>query len=202
MPSNNPILNNPYEEPRLHYATNLKGELDYELVVPGRRSFSPEIQTIPVKAGPQLDLPSAIEEARGDYGAHLVNLLRREVKLWRDNAYPNTTRVTKELLHYWFLDPARENHLFFAQREAIETAIWLNEVAEKSNPGQHALSELTRTQAVNRDPANNLPRVAFKMATGTGKTVVMGALIVYHFCNRQEYRSDPRSIHRSINTES
>ena len=192
MPSDNPILNNPFEEPRLHYATNLKGELDYELVVPGRRLFSPEIQTIPVKAGPQLDLPAAVAEAQAAYGTHLVNLLRSEVKIWRDAAYPNTTRVTKELLHYWFLDPARENHLFFAQREAIETAIWLNEVAEKSNPGQHALAELARAQAIDRDPANNLPRFAFKMATGTGKTVVMGALIAYHFCNRQEYRSDPR----------
>ncbi|MEO7798140.1 MAG: DEAD/DEAH box helicase family protein [Opitutaceae bacterium] len=192
MSSANPILNNPYEEPRVHYASNLKGELDYELIVPGRRLFSPEIPTIPVKAGPQLDLPSAVEEAQSAYGAHLINLLRREVKVWRDGDYPNTTRVTKELLHYWFLNPARENRLFFAQREAVETAIWLNEVAEKSNPGQHALSELSRKQAIDRDAANNLPRFAFKMATGTGKTVVMGALIVYHFCNRQEYRSDPR----------
>ena len=73
MPSDNPILNNPFEEPRLHYATNLKGELDYELVMPGRRAFSPEIQTIPVKAGPQLDLPAAVEEAQAAYGSHLVN---------------------------------------------------------------------------------------------------------------------------------
>ncbi|OHE87876.1 MAG: hypothetical protein A3G75_08820, partial [Verrucomicrobia bacterium RIFCSPLOWO2_12_FULL_64_8] len=82
--------------------------------------------------------------------------------------------------------------LFFAQREAIETGIWLNEVADRSNPGQHVLAELARVQAVNGDPANNLPRIAFKMATGAGKTVVMAALIVYHFCNRQEYRNDVR----------
>jgi type III restriction enzyme len=194
MPSSNPILNNPFEEPGLHYATNLKGELDYELVRTGRRLFSPEIQTIPVKAGPQADLPSVVEEARALYGSHLINILRREVKAWREAAYPNTTRVTRDLLHYWFLDPTRENRLFFAQREAIETAIWLNEVADKSNPGQYALSELARTQNPegNADPANHLPRFAFKMATGSGKTVVMAALIAYHFCNRQEYRSDPR----------
>jgi type III restriction enzyme len=192
MASENPILNNPFEEPRLHYATNLKGELDYEVVVPGRRLFSPDIQTIPVKAGAEADLPALVEEAQAAYGSHLVNLLRREVKVWRDAAYPNTTRVSKELLHYWFLDPARENRLFFAQREAIETAVWLNEVAEKSNPGQHILAELARAQVVGRDPADNLPRFAFKMATGTGKTVVMGALIAYHFCNRREYRADPR----------
>src|SRR5438874_11501630 len=78
--------------------------------------------------------------------------------------------------------------LFFAQQEAIETAIYLNEVAEKSNVGQRILSDLQKAQI---DTAG-LPRVAFKMATGTGKTVVMGALLVYHFFNRQEYRGDTR----------
>ncbi len=190
MPSNNPILNNPYEEPLAHYATNLAGELDYELIMPGRRVFTPDLQSVPVRVGSQRDLLQ-VEEA-ADYSYLLVNLIRQEVKLWRTAAYPNTTRVTKELLTYWFLDPQRENRLFFAQREAIESAIWLNEVAERSNPGQHVLSSLAGAQHVNGDSAANLPRIAFKMATGAGKTVVMAALIVYHFCNRQEYRSDVR----------
>ncbi len=47
MPSDNPILNNPYEEPVAHYATNLDGELDYERVVSGRRVFTPDIQSVP-----------------------------------------------------------------------------------------------------------------------------------------------------------
>lgn len=191
MPANNPILNNPYEEPVAHYATNLSGELDYERVMPDRRVFTPDIQSAPVRTGPQAELLEVNENA-AQYDNHLVNLLRREVKHWRLAAYPNTTRVSKELLHYWFLDPQRENRLFFAQREAIETAIWLNEVADKSNPGQYILSRLSQAQHVNGDPAANLPRVAFKMATGSGKTVVMAALIAYHFCNRQEYRSDVR----------
>jgi type III restriction enzyme len=42
------------------------------------------------------------------------------------------------------------------------------------------------------DPANQLARIAFKMATGTGKTVVMAALIAYHYFNRAEYRNDTR----------
>jgi len=191
MPGENPILNNPYEEPGLHYATNMAGELDYSVIRAGRRNFTPDIQTIPVRSGPQSELLE-IGEAAGGYGDHLVNLARREVKAWRGENYPNTTRVTRELLTYWFLDPSRENRLFFAQREAIETAIWLNEVAERSNPGQHILAQLAVAQQVNGDPAANLPRIAFKMATGAGKTVVMAALIVYHFCNRQEYRNDVR----------
>ena len=189
--ANNPILNNPYEEPVAHYATNLSGELDYEFVMPGRRVFTPDIQSVPVRSGPQAEF-SSVAEAVAEHGDHLVNVVRHEVKQWRLAAYPSTTRVTKELLHYWFLDPQRENRLFFAQREAIETAIWLNEIAERSNPGQYVLSRLAQAQHVNGDVAANLPRVAFKMATGTGKTVVMAALIAYHFCNRQEYRNDVR----------
>jgi type III restriction enzyme len=191
MSGENPILNNPYEEPLVHYATNMAGELDYSDVRNGRREFTPDVQTIPIRAGPQKDL-FEVGEASASYGDHLVNLARREVKVWRNESYPNTTRVTRELLTYWFLDPTRENRLFFAQREAIETAIWLNEVAERSNPGQHILSRLTEAQQVDGDESANLPRIAFKMATGAGKTVVMAALIVYHFCNRQEYRNDIR----------
>ena len=44
MPGENPILNNPYEEPLLHYATNSKGELDFSVVKEGRRAFSSEVQ--------------------------------------------------------------------------------------------------------------------------------------------------------------
>ena len=119
---------------------------------------------------------------------------RRSVGRWREAGYPNTTRVTKELLTFWFENPERSaiRRLFFCQREAVETAVWLNEVAAKSNAGQHVLSELRAAQRVSTDDALNLPRIAFKMATGTGKTVVMAMLILYHYFNRQEYRSDTR----------
>ncbi len=60
--------------------------------------------------------------------------------------------------------------------------------AEKSNAGSFILRELEQAQSLQEC----LPRVAIKMATGTGKTVVMAALIAYHFFNRQEYGSDTR----------
>ncbi|MCI0446058.1 DEAD/DEAH box helicase family protein, partial [bacterium] len=83
--------------------------------------------------------------------------------------------------------------LFFAQQEAVETAIWLNEVADKSNAGQNILNKLRQgQQTASMDAAEQLPRIAFKMATGSGKTVVMGCFILYHYFNRQEYRSDTR----------
>ncbi|MEO8429320.1 MAG: DEAD/DEAH box helicase family protein, partial [Verrucomicrobiota bacterium] len=194
MSNDNPILNNPYEEPAWHYATNLAGELDYSRPLKGRRIFTPEIQTIPVRQGPQGDLIELNEVAATEHGNHVVNLLRREIGAWRQAKYPQTTRITRELLQFWFLNPERDmtQSLFFAQREAIETAIWLNEVAEKSNVGQHILRKLDEARKVSASPENNLPRIAFKMATGSGKTVVMAALIAYHYFNRGEYRNDVR----------
>jgi type III restriction enzyme len=190
----NPILNNPYEEPKWHYATNLQGELDYSHPVQGRRVFTPEIQSIPVRQGAQGDLLEMNEIAAAEHGTHVVNLLRREVGAWRQAQYPQATRITRELLRFWFLNPERDmtQSLFFAQREAVETAIWLNEIAEKSNVGQHILRQLEEARKVSASAENNLPRIAFKMATGSGKTVVMGALIAYHYFNRAEYRNDIR----------
>ena len=134
------------------------------------------------------------EVAVAEYSSHIVNLLRREIGTWRHAKYPQTTRITRELLQFWFLNPERDAtlSLFFAQREAIETAIWLNEVADKSNAGQHIIRQLDEAQKVSASVENNLPRLAFKMATGSGKTVVMAALIAYHYFNRAEYRNDVR----------
>jgi len=191
----NPILNSPYDEPKLHYNTNSKGELDYEDIEQGRRIFIPDMGgAIPTKQGAQKDIFEANDFSE-DYGTHLVNLIRNNVAKWREENYPNTTRVTKELLLFWFNNSERHavKKLFFAQREAIETAIWLNEVAEKSNAGQNIINKIRNTQKdVSNDVYQQLPRIAFKMATGSGKTVVMGALIVYHYFNRQEYRQDTR----------
>ncbi len=67
MANENPILNNPYEEPQGHYATNLAGELDYSKPVKGRRAFTPEIQTIPVRQGAQEELMELNEVAGAQY---------------------------------------------------------------------------------------------------------------------------------------
>lgn len=188
----NPILNNPYEEPVTYYETDLDGRLDYERKKRGRRPFNPDITPIPQGQKEQRQL-FGIADVAPRYDQHIVNLIRKEIGLWRGKTYPETTRVTKELISYWFLNPDRTNRLFYAQREAIEATIWLNEVAEKSNAGQHVLNELRHAHNVSDDrPEFNLPRVAFKMATGTGKTVLMGMQLLYHYFNRHEYRGDTR----------
>ena len=145
--NNNPILNSPYEEPNLHYHTNDKGELDYESVQNGRRIFVPDIHVIPTRQGAQKDI-FEVNDLAEEYGTHLVNLVRKEIGQWRDSGYPNTTRVTKELLDFWFNNPERHaiKKLFFAQREAVETAIWINEVAERSNAGQNILNKIKAAQ--------------------------------------------------------
>jgi len=194
MSSDNPILNNPYVDPLLHYATDLDGSLNYTDVREGRRIFSPDISAMPSRQGPQGSL-FEVNDYEAEYNAHIINLCRKEVGKWRIDKYPNTTRVTKEILTFWFDNLEREvyHNLFFAQQEAVETAIWLNEVAEKSNVGQNILNLIRKgQQSVSKEPADQLPRIAFKMATGTGKTVVMGCFILYHYFNRQEYRNDTR----------
>lgn len=194
MSSENPILNSPYDEPKLHYATDADGSLNYSDIREGRRIFSPDIQVIPTRQGQQGSI-FEVNDFAAEYGTHIINLCRKEVGKWREEKYPNTTRVTKELLLFWFLNPDRHatKQLFFAQREAVETAIWLNEVAEKSNAGQNILNKIREgQQTVSEDSADQLPRIAYKMATGSGKTVVMACFILYHYFNRQEYRNDTR----------
>ena len=193
---NSPILNGPYQEPLLHYATTPQGNLNYEDRRPGRRIFAPETPQVPLGVLPQAGMFD-LNDFAARYRDHLVNRLRELVGQWRKDDYPGvTSRVTRDLLNHWFKNPERASwqQLFFAQREAVETAIWLNEVAEKSNPGTHVLAQLRLAQeTVNQAaPGQVLPRVAFKMATGTGKTVVMACLIVYHYLNRSQYRNDPR----------
>ena len=190
----NPILNNPYLAPARHYATDLEGNLDYATIAPGRRLFAPEVQVMPGRHKGQKEV-FEFNELAASYGTHVINLLRQEVGLWRAAGYPDATRVTRELLAYWFPDEdeSPRKKLFFAQREAVETAIWLNEVAGRSNAGSHIMSQLREgQQSVSDHAADHLPRIAFKMATGSGKTVVMAALILYHYLNRQQYRQDVR----------
>lgn len=189
-----PILNGPYSEPEFHYATADDGSLNYEDPRKGRRIFAPQTPQVPIGTlaqGSIFDLNDFATQFRDE----LVNLLREQIAAWRSAGYPDvTSRVTRDLLDFWFRNPDRPawKKLFFAQQEAVETAIWLNEVAYRSNTGTHVLNRLRQANETVEDPASVLPRIAFKMATGTGKTVVMACLILYHYLNRSQYRNDPR----------
>ncbi len=189
-----PILNGPYDEPQFHYATTAEGNLDYQDKRPGRRIFAPETPQVPLSKPAQSGMFD-LNDFAAQYRDQLVNQLRDQVGRWRREGYPGvTSRVTLDLLLFWFDNPERPawQNLFYAQREAVETAIWLNEVAVKSNPGTHLLAQLRETQETAGAGDDALPRIAFKMATGTGKTVVMACLILYHYLNRSRYRNDER----------
>jgi len=118
MSDENPILNNPYEEPNWHYATSAEGELDSSRPLRGRRVFTSKIQSIPIRQGRQGELLELNDVAASEFGDHIVNLLRREVGAWRQAKYPQTTRITRELLAFWFniVQPPTPNDCFDDQR--------------------------------------------------------------------------------------
>jgi len=123
----------------------------------------------------------------------LINEIRGHVDLWRGRGYPGVTAVTKRLITHW-ADPTRENRVLFCQREAAETAIWLTEVSE--NAGQSAIRR--RLGESNGEFNEGLPRIALKMATATGKTVVMGMLIAWQTINKVHSPRDNRFAKRFL----
>lgn len=193
--NDNPVLNNPYEEPRYYYDTDMNGNIDYQTVINGRRPYGYDVNIVPKKRSGQA-IFSQEDFISIDPNAEFINGIRKEVKEWREAGYPKASRITKELLDFWFNNKERQTNLrlFFCQREAVETAVWLNEIAERDpNTGNYILNLLgERRHSVSADDAYVLPRTAFKMATGTGKTVVMAMLILYNYLNK---RANPMDTH-------
>ena len=193
--NDNPVLNNPYEEPQYYYDTDMNGNIDYATVINGRRPFGYDVNIVPKKRGDKTFF-SQEDFISVDPNAEFINGIRKEVKAWREGGYPKASRITKELLDFWFNNKERRANLrlFFCQREAVETAVWLNEIAERDpNTGNYILNLLgERRHTVSTDDAYVLPRTAFKMATGTGKTVVMAMLILYNYLNK---RANPMDTH-------
>lgn len=182
----NPIINSPYDEPGRHFRFTDDG-ITNEIVEERRVSsyFVPIAQ--PRKRGGQRELfdtewtQDRIEENK------LVNDIRRRVAIWRQGGYVGVTPTTERLIAYWN-DPTREKKLFFCQNEALETAIYITEVARKLNDTwiENHLRDANSTS----NPG--LPRIAFKMATGSGKTVVMAMLMAWHVLNKRANPQDAR----------
>ena len=182
----NPVLNSPYTEPTRHFKFTEDGISDE--IVEGRRRSSYFVPIArPKKQGGQQTLfetewtQDRVEETK------LVNEIRERVTLWRKGGYPGVTTVTRRLLEYW-TNPDREKKLFFCQIEALETAIYSAEVAKKY--GDAWIENRIREA---NDTANpGLYRIAFKMATGSGKTVVMAMLIAWQALNKLAHPQDSR----------
>jgi type III restriction enzyme len=129
----------------------------------------------------------------------LVYKVRQGVKAWRDSGYAGASDTTRALLHHWFktehLLPSADGVLqpfcyFFAQREAVESAIWLYEVEEAHDP--YALIKFDSSGRVSKGMfAEDWTRYVMKLATGAGKTKVMSLLIAWaYFHKRYEPGSD------------
>ena len=164
----NPIINKPFEEPAQHYAY-LDGQptlLDHRR--PAGYWHRPRTR---------VQMGAVAEEQFIPLDG--VNEIRKRVGEWRARDYPGVTGVTRQLLRYWRRDN-RFRPLFFCQLEAAETIIWLAESPAAVRSG------------IDIPPDNELLRYCCKMATGSGKTIVMAMVAAWSVLNRVQNRQDTR----------
>ena len=197
QPVERPILCSPYVEPREHWVYSTEdGSATKQ---PGRRPASYWFKTLRTNTRTTLTLPGMAEEEREDLP--YVNALRGDVRRWRESGYEGATNITKELLRHWTRED-RPRRLFFCQVEAVETMVYLNEIRGLNRDGtrrkprfnpQFADADFAKLIDAPNDPGYSpLTRYGCKMATGSGKTVVMSMLIAWAFCNRGQVSSDDR----------
>lgn len=182
----NPILNSPFEEPARHFRFDEDGITNE--IVEGRRvsSYFVPIPRPKKKSPKQLAFETEWTKDRVKEN-EFINKVRGRVALWRRGGYQGISRTTDRLLRYWKRED-RERRLFFCQIEAVETAIYLTEVAGRYGDGWIE-ADLRRA---NESANPLLNRVALKMATGSGKTAVMAMLIAWHALNKAANPQDAR----------
>jgi type III restriction enzyme len=191
-----PILNSPYERPARHWELDESGQ-PTQLVVETRRRAE-FITPIPKpkkrkKGAAQSEI--VFEEGKGlstakqqyDATSAIINEVRGLVNTWRALPNPSQWQVTPDtarLLQHWRHHDFSGVRPFFCQVEAVETAIWLTEVAPNSVAGKRLLAYL---DSANRDANPELMRLALKLATGAGKTTVMAMLIAWQTINAHRH---------------
>jgi type III restriction enzyme len=182
----NPILNSPDHEPARHFRFDANNEIT-NIIDAGRRgsSYFLPIATPKKKAAPGLF--DTIEEKKAESGH--VNRIRQLVKTWRDLGWPDITPVTRVLFEHWHAED-RFRRLFFCQLEAVETLIFITEVAKQTKYGHDWIEKYLRDKA--EEAGTDLFRVACKMATATGKTIVMAMLIAWQVLNKRRFPHDKR----------
>jgi len=163
-----PIINSPFAEPTRYYRMRAGSP---ELVAARRPSgYMPGLRT----RGGQ---PTLLEEEYVELP--LVNDIRARVARWRETGYPGASRTTLDLFRHW-TTVGRERRLFFCQLEAAETAIWLVE------------GPMAETSRLPIEQQERYVRHCLKMATGSGKTVVMAMLIAWSVLNKARQPADRR----------
>ena len=185
-----PILNSPYEYPARHWELDEQGQPTQRILQARRPAefFTPIPRPSKVKAKSAQQSLAINEELSADRQKYaqtsLINDLRAEVDKWRMIPNPIDWRVTPEtarLLLHWRTFDFTGPRPFFCQLEAVETAIWLTEVAPKQ--GKNGKRFLDYLADANKEANPGLARIALKLATGAGKTTVMAMLIAWQTIN-------------------
>jgi len=179
-----PILNSPFEEPHEYWVLE-------EGVPPERRAGRRPAGYF--YRDPNAALDADEHAASGLWEPlPLVNLIRERVAAWRVLALRGeggVTRITAELLNYWRRE-GRSQRLFFAQLEAAETIIFLNEARQDFLQGIDVPPDAPPSS--NGDLRASFTRYALKMATGSGKTTVMAMLAAWSILNKVNERGNSR----------
>lgn len=185
-----PILNSPYHYPQRHWELDTHGQPTQRIIEDRRKAefITPIPKPKKRKKSKQQELGFIDEEGLStneQQYAHtqLLNELRREVDKWRSSDSSNwkVTPETARLLAHWRSDVFQGIRPFFCQVEAVETAIWLSEVAPSlGKVGQRFLDHLN---GANAEANPEISRLALKLATGAGKTTVMAMLIAWQTIN-------------------
>lgn len=187
-----PILNSPYGYPERHWELDAQGQPTQKII--GSRRPAEFITPIPKpkkRKGAAEQSPLVFDEGLGlstgkqqyDHTA-VINGVRNQVDKWRRLLNPSDWRVTPEtarLLQHWRHHNFSGIRPFFCQVEAVETAIWLTEVAPQIGKAGESFLEHLANASQEANP--ELLRLALKLATGAGKTTVMAMIIAWQTIN-------------------
>jgi len=176
------IICSPFEEPTSYWYLQEGEEPDKR---EGRR---PAIYYYPEQTS---DDAAAKAPAGTAIELKLVNLIRSRVKQWRTAGYPGVTATTLELLNYWRRE-GRGFRFFFAQLESAETIIFLNEARRDFLQGLDIPLDEPSDQQKRELGYKAFRRYACKMATGSGKTTVMGMVAAWSILNKVNDRANGR----------
>jgi len=202
-----PILNSPYGYPSRHWELDREGQPTHRIIQQRRPAefLTPIPQAKKRKAVQQtltLYDDRGISTDDQQYSLSLfINSVREKVNAWRQLPNPQDWKVTPttaRLLQHWRQYDFQGIRPFFCQIEAVETAIWLAEVAPKLKPrwrsrgGAENQTFLEYLEAVNGEANPELFRIALKLATGAGKTTVMAMLIVWQTLNAVRHAQSNR----------
>lgn len=189
-----PILNSPYEEPRQHWELDASGQ-PTNVIVPRRRP-SALVSPIPKPKkvrGKQVQADLLADEDGQEYNpTEIINGVRSAVESWRKlpESQWQVSPTTARLLRHWRSHEFANQKPFFCQIEAVETVIWLTEVAPRSSSqGRRFWMHL---EAANAASNPDLMRMALKLATGAGKTTVMAMLIAWQTLNAVRHPNSKR----------